>query len=245
MNQNLMTYLKRGTVLVGLLVAFTSLKAQDKLSANVSADFRSAYLWRGEKLGNISIQPNLEIGYRNFFFNAWGSVGTDKDDTKEIDLSIGYQYNNITFAVVDYWTDQYTDDNGRVIPKKFFNHLSANHVLGAEITCDFEAFSIYWSTNFAGADGVTRNGNRAYSSYLSLAVPFTIENINFTAEVGAVPWGSDYYEGAPTRFAVNNINLKAEKEIKITNQYSLPIYAQVVFNPYTENAFFAFGFTLD
>ena len=96
-------------------------------------------------------------------------------------------------------------------------------------------------TNFAGADGVKANGDRAYSSYFSIAAPFKLGGLDWSAEIGATPWETSFYNNGASGFEVSNICLGASKEIKITDSYSLPVFAQAIWNPATEGAYFVFG----
>jgi hypothetical protein len=45
-------------------------------------------------------------------------------------------------------------------------------------------------------------------------------------------------------FAVTNVALKGMTEIKINDKFSLPIFAQAIWNPCVEDAFLVFGVTL-
>lgn len=45
-------------------------------------------------------------------------------------------------------------------------------------------------------------------------------------------------------FAVTNVSLKAEKAIKITDSFQLPLFANISANPSTQKAYLVFGFTL-
>ena len=62
-----------------LLVAATAVPAvsfaQDKVEAEAGADLVSGYIWRGQDLGNVSVQPSLSVAYKGFSLSAWGSVG--------------------------------------------------------------------------------------------------------------------------------------------------------------------------
>lgn len=79
-----------GTWLLVLAAAVPiGVQAQDKVEASVGADLVSGYIWRGQDLGNVSIQPAASIAYRGFSLSGWGSVGFDKEDTKEFDLTSG------------------------------------------------------------------------------------------------------------------------------------------------------------
>ena len=92
---------------------------------------------------------------------------------------------------------------------------------------------------FAGDDGVKENGDRAYSSYISIAAPFKLGGLDWTAEVGATPWETDFY-GA-SGFAVCDVSLGATKDIRITNSFSLPLFAKATWNPCSERAYFVVG----
>ena len=41
--------------------------AQDKVEAVIGADFVSGYIWRGQDLGNVSIQPSASVSYLQRF----------------------------------------------------------------------------------------------------------------------------------------------------------------------------------
>mgnify|MGYP007012338592 CR=1 FL=1 len=80
--------------LLSTVMPFTT-KAQDKVEASVGADIVSGYIWRGQDLGGVSLQPSASIAYKGFSLEAWGSVGIEKTnadgyDAKELDLILGY-----------------------------------------------------------------------------------------------------------------------------------------------------------
>ena len=73
------------------LMATPESKAQDKVEGSAGIDIVSQYIWRGQDLGNVSVQPGLGISWKGLSLSAWGSVGlTSASDTKEIDLTLGY-----------------------------------------------------------------------------------------------------------------------------------------------------------
>ena len=81
----------------------STMMAQDKVEASVGADLVSGYIWRGQDLGGVSVQPSLEISYKGFSLGAWGSVGFESTDTKEFDLTLGYSIGGFSVSVTDYW----------------------------------------------------------------------------------------------------------------------------------------------
>ena len=99
-----------------------------------------------------------------------------------------------------------------------------------------------WYTNFTGNDGVTKSGKRAYSSYFEINVPFKLATLDWTATLGAVPYATSFYD--TTGFAVTNVAVRATKDIKITDTFSIPIFGQIIASPRQQTAFFVFGFTL-
>lgn len=93
-------------LLWGVLICYpVGMKAQDKFDASVGMDLVSGYIWRGQDLGNVSIQPEVSLAYKGFSLTGWGTVGFDKDDIKEFDLTLGYEVKGFSCSVTDYWTN--------------------------------------------------------------------------------------------------------------------------------------------
>lgn len=210
--------------------------AQDKPEASMGVDLVSGYLWRGQDLGNVSIQPSAAVGYKGFTLSGWGSVGFDKEDTKEFDLTLGYATGGFSISVTDYWF------NGGAGYFHYGAHNTA-HVFEAQVGYDFGPLAVNWFTNFAGDDGVNKDGDRAYSSYVSVAAPFRLGGLDWTAEVGATPWATTFYNDGTNGFEVCDISLGVTKEVKISDSFSLPVFAKATWNPATEGAYFAVGMT--
>ena len=86
-----------------------------------------------------------------------------------------------------------------------------------------------WYTNFAGNDGLNRDGDRAYSSYVEATAPFKLGGCDWAASIGAVPFTTSFY-GDTNGFAVTNVSLKATKDLKITDSFSVQSSSQVAAN---------------
>ena len=223
-----------------LLSGTTAVEAQEKAETTIAADVVNQYIWRGQDLGNTALQPTLGIDYKGLSLAAWGSVGlTDAADAKEFDLTLSYTLGDLNFGVSDYWFSNGLDPEGRYF--KYDAH-GTNHVFEGFIGYDFGVASVLWCTNFAGADGVNKNGKRAYSSYFEVAAPFKLATCDWTATAGAVPHYTDYY--GTTGFAVVNLSLRATKEIKVTDSFKIPVFGEVVGNPCSQKAYLVFGLTL-
>ena len=224
---------------MGMVLGGTAL-AQEEIETTISGDIVSSYIWRGQDLGDVSLQPTLGIGYQGLSLTAWGNVRlSNAADTKELDLTLSYTMGGFNIGVTDYWTNAGGDPQARYFK---YNAHATNHVFEANIGYDFGFASLQWYSNFAGNDGMNNDGDRAYSSYFEVNAPFKLATVDWTATAGAVPFATDYY--GTTGFAVTNLALKATKEIKITDTFSVPVFGQVVANPCSQKAYLVLGFTL-
>lgn len=229
---------KLGALALGVLTMATTASAQDKVEGTIAADVVNQYYWRGQDLGDVSLQPTLGLGYKGLSLTAWGSVGlSNPADTKEFDLTLAYTTGGFTIGVTDYWFDSPNE--------KYFAYgaHSTSHVFEANVGYDFGPVALNWYTNFAGNDGYNKSGKRAYSSYVEATVPFKLATCDWEASIGAVPYATSFYSDA-NGFAVSHVGVKATKDIKITDSFSIPVFAQVAANPSTEKAYLVFGFTL-
>ena len=232
--------MKKILMIVMGLVAGVTAHAEDGVETTVAADVVSQYIWRGQDLGNVSLQPTLGVGYKGLSLTAWGSVGlTEASDTKEFDLTLAYTAGGFNIGITDYWFNVGAEPEGRYF--KYDAHAT-NHLFEANIGYDFGFASLQWYTNFAGNDGLNKDGKRAYSSYVEATVPFKLAAVDWTATAGAVPFATDLY--GTTGFAVTNLSLKATKDIKVTDSFSIPIFGQIAANPCAQKAYLVFGFTL-
>lgn len=228
------------SVLLLMALSFVANVAKAQVKTTIGADVLNQYIWRGQDLGNVSLQPTLGLEYKGLSLVAWGSVGlTDAADTKELDLTLSYTIGGLTIGITDYWTNDGLDPNARYF--KYDAH-GTNHVLEANIGYDFGPFALGWYTNFAGNDGVNKDDKRAYSSYVDISAPFHFATCDWTATLGVVPYATDYYH--TTGFAVTNISLRAIKDIKVTDKFSIPVFGEIVSNPCSQKAYLVFGFTL-
>ncbi len=215
-----------------------TLSDSHEVEAEIKADFVSQYVWRGQEMGDFAVEPTLGISWRGISLSAWGNVGlANPDDTKEFDLILGYSIGGFNVGVTDYW---FNTPN-----PKYFVYAShrTSHVFEANVGYDFGPVSLQWYTNFAGNDGVTKKGKRAYSSYVEASAPFSLGGLSWCATLGAVPYRTSFYENVKG-FAVTNVSLSASYDIKVTDSFAIPVFAAINTNPCTQKAAFVVGFTL-
>ncbi len=230
--------MKKMIVMALMIATGIGANAQDnEVETTVSADVVSSYVWRGMDCGSAAIQPTLGIAYKGLSLTAWGSYGlVDTNDAKEFDLTLAYTTGGFNIGITDYW---FNTPEARYF---LYDAHKTSHVFEANVGYDFGAASIQWFTNFAGNDGLNKDGKRAYSSYLELSAPFKLASADWSATIGAVPYATSSY--GTSGFAVTNVALKATKDIKITDSFSIPVFAQVAANPASQKAYFVFGFTI-
>jgi hypothetical protein len=209
--------LKKWVLLLMTAIALpVSSMAQDKVEFGVGADVVSKYIWRGTDLGGPSVQPSLSVAYKGLSLTAWGSIGFDSEDDKEVDLTLAYETGNFSLSVTDYWYPEY----------------SGAHTFEAQIGYDFGLLAANWYTNFAGDD-------EEYASYISLIAPFSLIGLDWEAEVGATPWGTDYY--GTDKFSVCDLSLGASKEFNIGKSFSTTLFAKATYNPTIEKFYATIG----
>jgi uncharacterized protein (TIGR02001 family) len=229
--------MKKIIVAIVVLVCTMNVKAQEEsgVDFSVNADIVSSYVWRGlYQGGGASIQPGLSLSVNGFSIGAWGSSNFSGGN-KEVDFTVGYEIAGLSLAVTDYWWEGEGAFN-------YFKYEDAHHFeasLGYTLPTESFPLSLSWNTMFAGAD-TKADGKRASSTYISATYPFSIKSVGLEAAIGITPWEGIYAE----KFAVTNISLKASKEIKITDSFSLPVFGQVIINPNSEGIYFVFGVSL-
>lgn len=228
-------------------VCATGITAQAQ-DFTVQGDLVSSYVWRGMYQTGASIQPTLGFNVKGFSITAWGS--TDFDGTssstgaaaKEIDLTAAYSFgeSGLTLSVADLW---WAGQGAR----KYFNFKSnetAHHFeagLAYTVQCEQFPLSVAWYTMFAGQDK-DADGDQNYSSYVEFNYPFAVKKVDLNVTCGVVPYAAPQYNC--NGFAVTNVALKGTTGIKFSDSFTLPIFAQAIWNPRMEDAHLVFGITL-
>lgn len=203
--------------------------AQPQTEISIGGDLVSTYVWRGVCQSGFSLQPEIGLSVGGFTVGVWGS--TDLDNFKEVDLSVGYSVRGFSVGVTDYWWGGQRLGDGRFAP--YFKYGDTHYFEGT-LAYEFgEKFplGISWSTMFAGADK-KENGDRAWSSYVELAYPFSVGSVELTAAAGAAPWAAPaWLPGGYDGFQISNVSLKASRAIPVSEKYEIPLFVQLAVNP--------------
>ena len=228
--------MKKYIYVFALFLAVGTAKAQ-KVDFALGADVVSSYIWRGSYQTSTAVQPAMGLSVGGFSLSAWGSVPFE-GIAKEVDFTASYEIAGLSLAVTDYWWAGEGAQKYFMYESKKTDHLFEASI-GYSLPCEKFPLSLSWNTLFAGADYLV-DGDRAYSTYISAAYPFSIQGIGLSTSLSFTPWKGIYADD----FSVVNIGLKASKEIKITESFSLPVFGEVITNPRSESIFFVFGISL-
>jgi hypothetical protein len=237
---------------------------ESDFKAHVQADLVSHYMWRGTDMGGISIQPEASISWKGLSLSALGSAGFDKADPEEFDLTLGYTYKGFNIGVTDYWATG-TDPEDRYF---FYKDKETAHQLEANIgfSCKYfglQAYTMFWGNDYKiNRENYKIKGDRAYSTYIELSVPFRLGGLDWDARVGVTPMESAGYATAQTikgfvteievqenhyfygeGFTCNMASLRATKTLKFNN-LQVPVYGEIHTNPYLQKAHFLVGIGL-
>ena len=206
------------TILTGVVnVNTNTLQAQD-----FGADLYSSYVWRGTQFGSgAHIQPWMEIGKGSLTGGIWGSFPTTANGGgNELDLWISYDFGGFALTVTNYT----------------FPTIDGTYGTGNPGLLDGDWTEISGSTSLGGLDFMVGYFTDAEALYVEAG--FSAGAIDI-----GVGFGSDgkdsFYAGGDS--GIVNLSFGGSKEIKITEQYSLPILGAFVYNPNSEAAFLVFG----
>ena len=246
-------------VAITTIVAAVPANAQidvNEIETYFDMDLVSHYMWRGQDKAGVSIQPEAYISWKGLTLKLEGSTGFDNSDTKELDVTLGYEHSGFNFGIIDCW------ESGRdVNDRYFFYDKKGAHQLEANIGYSWkygslQAYTIFWGNDFR------INGKQAYSTYLELSVPFKLSSVNFTAAIGGTPFESaghlEVLEGqgisGKDTYTISHYNyadgpacimasLRATKTIDLGFAH-LPVFAELHTNPYMQRVTFLCGLTI-
>lgn len=218
-------------LLLILLAAFMisgTLQAQD---VDLGADVVSNYIWRGSKVTGPSIQPHIELGIGDLALGTWGSFALTGNDSSgldypaENDFYISYAIGDLSVGLTDYYYQGKFSE---------FSKSKGSHAVELNLGYTMGDLSLAANYIFNEAGGAGSAGKDKYfeASYSVL------ENLGIFVGAG------DGWHSSDTKFAVVNVGVSASKEVKITDDFSLPVSGAVVYNPDKDVSYFYVGFSL-
>jgi hypothetical protein len=220
----------------------------------LSADIVNNYIWRGcpgyspiagQNVLSVNIQPTLALDWKNLEIGAWGSSDFT-GSYKEIDIYALYNAGNFTFTVTDYYWDL------DWLNKRYFNynHSTTGHIFEGSVAFKSGScpVSILIATMFAGADKKFDDPEKNnYSTYCELGYNLKInEKQALDLFLGMTPadgfYGDSY--GGTKSFGVVNAGVSANRTLKISDSFEIPLKASLITNPMHEKIYLVLGMSL-
>ena len=182
------------------------------------ADIVSSYVWRGLQYHQgAAVQPWLELETGGLSGGVWGSFPvTAGDEGHELDLWVSYDFGPLAITATQY-----------TFPDEFGFY-------GSELLDgDFE---VSGSTSIGSFDLTAGYFTDSEALYIEAGFPIGPVGI-------AVGYGDGWYT-TDGDGGIVNVSMSGEKEIKITDDFSLPVFGSFIFNPEAEAAYIVFGVSL-
>ena len=217
------------TMTVIALLSTNTTQAQD-----FGADVVSSYVWRGTQFGDgAHIQPWMELGSGAITGGIWGSfpltgvgmvLGEDANGDpifnggNELDLWITGDLGFMSLTVTNY-----------SFPGQYGGYGAGTGVFDGDI-------EISGSASLGGVDLTVGYFTDLEALYIEAA--FSAGPVDIGLGFGSD--GKDaFYAGGDSGLV--NMSFGGSKEIKITEEYSLPVFGSFIYNPDSEAAFLVFG----
>ena len=152
----------------------------------VGADLVSSYLWRGQNLGGLALQPSVSVGWKGLYLGTWANIGVNNWKFEyinpELDITIGYDNYGVKLDLTHlYYFGGQTYFQGLADPNNEFSESTLELHAGIDVGEWFEIvpLTIDWYTTVLGYDPVfnhlgelelNENGNakRAFSTYIQV-----------------------------------------------------------------------------
>ena len=229
-------------------------KDEPKLTAAIDVVY--PYLWRGiryygDKVAfqgtiNYAITEKLSVG-------VWGTTNfSDAADAyNEFDWSISYQISPIVSVMLSdyYWPA--TKKGNLADPSNYPRTPYFDYSEGSAQSLDFSILfdfsekgfplDFQWNTFVGGGDyKYDADGNvdgRAFSSYAEVGYTQSIAKLGVDIRpfIGAAVINGSYYgtdASGKAGFTFNNVGLNIAKEIKISENFSIPVFVRYTNNDY-------------
>ena len=205
-----------------IMTVFVTLNSNTIQAQDFGADLVSSYVWRGTQFGSgAHIQPWMELGSGSLTGGVWGSFPTTASGGgNELDLWVSYDFGPLALTVTNY-----------SFPTNYGSYGDGNPGL-----FDSEWMEISGSADLGPVGLTIGYFTDAEALYVEAGFPIGAIDIG-------IGFGSDskdaFYAGGDSGLV--NLSFGGSKDIKITEDYSLPVSGSFIYNPDSEAAFMVFG----
>lgn len=204
-----------------LLTIVALLSPNISYSQDFGADLVSSYVWRGTQFGSgAHIQPYMDLGSGNLTGGVWGSFPTSaKGGGNELDLWVSYDFGLLALTVTNY-----------TFPNEGGVYADGEGLFNGDYT------ELAASTSIMGVDLSAGYFTEVEALYVELGFSTGAVDI-------ALGYGDDQADGfyAGGGSGLVNMSFSGSKDIKISDNYALPVFGSFILNPEAETAFLVFG----
>ncbi|MGE5680549.1 MAG: hypothetical protein ACM34K_06660 [Bacillota bacterium] len=222
-------------------------------SLNLGADLVSRYVWRGNEIGAVDgsafgaphIQPfgSLDLNFKQagtLSLGIWGSyafTGKYSENDFSLKYAIELPLGAVSATVTDYYFPyidslKFSDFSG--------DGLGAHTVEAALAITGPEEFplTILISKNIHN-DPVDNK-----SFYVEAGYGFSIAETPVSVFLGAAQGVSIWHNVSTDKMELTNIGFNVTKDLKLTNDYSMPLGLSFVYNPHIKNSYLIFKLSI-
>jgi hypothetical protein len=227
------------------LVSVAQESTQRKSNISAGADLASSYLWRGFELGNgPAVQPWGELSHKGFTLGAWGSYEFS-GGFKEVDLYGKYTHKDFSLLFLDMFFPGYEGLN-----QNFFNFKNTTTGHCSELGLSFNGnenipFSFYGGVILYGTATDPKTGDSTlvnHSPYFEVKYLGNMGEYSHNLFIGLTPVQSTLY--MTDGFGVINLGASAQKTVKVTENFSIPMKLTLATNPVLEKIYLTFVISL-
>jgi hypothetical protein len=207
-----MNKMKKMAIITIAALTITGVRAQ---SLDLSADIVSSYVWRGTQFAGASVQPGITYNNGGLSIGTWGSASFD-GTFLEADLFASYAFDfGLSLGITDYYFPG-TD---------YFDFSEASGAHGFEVNLGYSLSNLSLAANYMlnKAGGALTQGGDLY-----FEAGYAFKSFSLFAGAGS---GWHTPDG---KFGLVNVGISTQKEVKITEHFSLPLAGSMILNPTTK-----------
>lgn len=224
------------------------------VSVDAGVTLTSRFIYRGINLGQApQVQPSLALNVGDFQAAVWSShpIARPSDQSAETLAGAG------NYREVNFWLLYNVDVGVGTLTPYVQNHYNPNNGPFFDLDNETTAHAFQGQLTFRGDErsapvdamvGYVFFGNDGAdvvgSVYLEGGYSFDVSGLAMRAFAGGVPGRSPFNGVTESRAQVTNVGLSASRDIRLSDDFSLPLGVQFVVNPYTEDAFAAVSVSL-
>jgi hypothetical protein len=209
---------------------YATAQNEDTTRFRTGLDIYSSYLWRGTCYGTgPALQPMLEYSHGVFSAGAWGSF--DFHGYQESDLWISFSLPaGFSAGMTDYYYPAYD----------FLDYSTRTGSHALELNLSFSKWGLNLSWNYI-LNKAGNAGSKGGDKYFEAQYAFDSFYLFLGAGDG---WHSTDADTGEDRFRICNTGIGVQRDLKITDSFSLPVAGQLIYNPDSGKMFLVAGISI-